>query len=63
MNLWVYNMIQQDTRMVKVHLSKEWHDFNKGGSTLGATIRFERFDDAHNHILAVGDVYLDSPAH
>jgi hypothetical protein len=30
---------------------------------LGATIRFEAFTDAHNNILAVNDVYLDSPAH
>lgn len=30
---------------------------------LGATIRLESYTDAHNHILAVKDVYLDSPAH
>jgi hypothetical protein len=29
---------------------------------LGATIRLESFADAHNHILAVKDVYLKSPA-
>ena len=26
-------------------------------------IRLERIEDVHNHILAVKDVYLDSPAH
>ena len=26
-------------------------------------MRYEQFDDAHNHILAVGDVCLSSPAH
>jgi hypothetical protein len=26
-------------------------------------MRLERIEDAHNHILAVKDVYLDSPAH
>ena len=30
---------------------------------LGATIRYESFADAHNNILFVQDVYLDSPAH
>lgn len=30
---------------------------------LGALIRLENYTDAHNHILAVKDVYLDSPAH
>ena len=30
---------------------------------LGVTIRFENYTEAHNNILAVRDVYLDSPAH
>lgn len=30
---------------------------------LGATIRYENMKEAHNHILVVQDVYLDSPAH
>lgn len=46
--------------MVKVHLNKDWGERN---SLLGATIRYESFVDAHNHILKVNDVYLDSPAH
>ena len=46
--------------MVQVTLNKNWGDKN---SLLGATIRYESFIDAHNHILKVNDVYLDSPAH
>ena len=58
--LQVYNLVQQETRLVKVKLYKEWGD---GTSLLGATIRYESFVESHNHILAVKDVYLDSPAH
>eukprot|EP00347_Sterkiella_histriomuscorum_P010274 403376928 len=60
LKLWIYNVIQQDNRMVQVTLNKNWGDKN---SLLGATIRYESFIDAHNHILKVNDVYLDSPAH
>ncbi len=60
LKLWIYNVIQQDSRMVQVTLNKNWGDKN---SLLGATIRYESFIDAHNHILKVNDVYLDSPAH
>jgi C-terminal processing protease CtpA/Prc len=45
---------------VRVRIHKDWGDHN---SLLGATIRYENYIDAHNHILAVQDVYLDSPAH
>ena len=41
-------------------LNKEWGEHN---SLLGATIRYECYKDAHNNILKVNDVYLDSPAH
>lgn len=60
LNFWVYNIIQQDNRMVEMSLNKDWGEKN---SLLGATIRYECFRDAHNHILKVNDVYLDSPAH
>mmetsp|Transcript_34590 Transcript_34590/g.33796 ORF Transcript_34590/g.33796 Transcript_34590/m.33796 type:complete len:93 (-) Transcript_34590:563-841(-) len=30
---------------------------------LGTTIRYENFHEAHNKILKVNDVYLDSPSH
>ena len=30
---------------------------------LGTTIRYENYEDAHNNILSVQDVYLDSPSH
>lgn len=43
---------------MKIH--KDWGERN---SLLGTTIRYECFSDAHNNILAVSDVYLDSPAH
>lgn len=46
--------------MVKVKLHKNWGNQQ---NSLGATIRYECFTDAHNNILAVNDVYLDSPAH
>lgn len=58
--LRVYNIIQQDTRLVQVKLHKYWGDQT---SLLGSTIRYENFEEAHNYILAVKDVYLDSPAH
>jgi hypothetical protein len=58
--LVVYNIITQSTRTVKATLNKDWGD---GSSVLGATIRYECFTDAHNNILYVSDVYLDSPAH
>lgn len=45
---------------MQVRIHKNW---GEGNSLLGATIRYENFLDAHNHILAVQDVYLDSPAH
>ncbi len=41
-------------------MNRNW---GEGNSMLGATIRYENFIDAHNNILAVNDVYLDSPAH
>ncbi len=44
-------------------LAQDWVDPKKANSVLGATIRYEKFEDAHNNILAIGDVYLDSPAH
>lgn len=59
-NLCIYNIIQQDVRMVKIVLTRDW---GQGNTLLGATIRYESFVDAHNHILKVNDVYLDSPAH
>ena len=46
--------------MVKLNLNRNWGDHK---SVLGATIRLESYTEAHNHILAVKDVYLDSPAH
>ena len=55
----VYNLIQQGTRTVKLKLQRNWGDRK---SVLGATIRLESFAEAHNHILAVKDVYLGSPA-
>ena len=57
--LQVYNIISQDTRVVQVDLTQ-----NKSEEeiSLGVTIRFECYADAHNNILAVKDVYLDSPA-
>ena len=60
MSVPVYNIIQQDTRFLKVHL---WEDWGEGGSLLGATIRYENYEDAHVNILLVQDVYLDSPSH
>lgn len=45
---------------MKVKLHRDWGD---NSSLLGATIRYESFVDAHNNILKVNDVYLDSPAH
>lgn len=56
----MYNIIQQDNRLVKVKIHRNW---GEGNSLLGATIRYEQFSDAHNNILSVNDVYLDSPAH
>ena len=53
-------MITQDSRLVKITPTKKWGDQS---SILGVTIRFESYLDAHNNILAVKDVYLDSPAH
>ena len=53
-------MITQDSRLVKLTPSKNWGD---NSSILGVTIRFESYLDAHHNILAVKDVYLDSPAH
>ena len=41
-------------------MTKDWGD---GKNILGATIRYENYEEAHNYILAVQDVYLDSPAH
>lgn len=45
---------------MKIPLHMNWGDQN---SLLGTTIRYESYEDAHNHILSVKDVYLDSPSH
>lgn len=45
---------------MRVKLRRDWGD---GTSLLGTTIRYESFAESHNHILAIKDVYLDSPAH
>ncbi|CDW86888.1 golgi reassembly stacking protein [Stylonychia lemnae] len=60
LNIFVYNLIQQDNRLEKVRLHKDWGEHN---SLLGATIRYESYVEAHNYILAVNDVYLGSAAH
>lgn len=60
LKIYVYNIIQQDNRLVTVNINKNW---GEGNSFLGTTIRYECYTDAHNNILAVNDVYLDSPAH
>ena len=44
---------------MKVHLNSDW---DEGGGLLGTTIRYENFEDAHLNILAVKDVYLNSPS-
>jgi hypothetical protein len=41
-------------------LNNDWGDSK---TSLGVTIRYECFEDAHNTLLAIKDVYLDSPAH
>ena len=43
-----------------MNLKRDWGDHK---CVLGATIRIESYSEAHNYILAVKDVYLDSPAH
>jgi len=45
---------------VKVKPNLDWGEKN---SLLGTTIRYENFEEAHNNILAVKDVYLHSPSH
>ncbi len=47
-------------RTVKIRLRKNW---GENSSLLGTTIRYESYVDAHNHILSIKDVYLDSPSH
>ena len=38
LNIFVYNIIQQDNRLVKVRIHRDWGEHN---SLLGATIRYE----------------------
>lgn len=38
-------------------------NLSENSSILGTTIRYESYVDAHNHILSIKDVYLDSPSH
>jgi hypothetical protein len=44
---------------VKVRLE----EYAEDRSLLGTTIRYENFEDAHCNILAVKDVFFNSPSH
>ena len=45
---------------MRLKLHRQWGDQK---SIFGAVIRLECYTDSHLHILAIKDVYLESPAH
>lgn len=54
----VYNMLYRKTRVVTITPSKKWTDAD---SLLGALVRYEEYATAHERVLRIAKVHLNSP--
>ena len=59
MKIVVYNLINQDKRIVDIIPSDSWG----GKSLFGAAIRYEDYSEAERRVAFVGEVYQHSPAY